>query len=364
MKRLLPIVALALAGCPDAVDQAAKKRIFSSEDPPQAVAAAQEKLPPEDVASNPAVARRVLGMSAAEATERLGPHSYLATVTWEWSAGPRTVRLKETRELQAGSGGISGDFLARQSNSNDQGLEVLRIGGQVYARTTYGKDGAGRFRERKRDRGMAERMRDEAFSAVRDFDQLFRGRLALTAKGTQTIDGRVCWRYDVTLGPPSADASKNLPPLASPRGGADETTLRRRAFFDLREPRTLQGEVFVDAEKSVVVKASMSGRIGVSSDAGDAELRLVLEAALSNIGQAPTLRVPEDFRPDEDKPQGIAAALKRFGIERGDGGTTLPTGGGADAPEPRDEEADEATPEPAPTQAPRPSPKLKPKSAP
>ncbi|MCU0700464.1 MAG: hypothetical protein MUC96_28475 [Myxococcaceae bacterium] len=363
MKRLLPAVvavALAVAGCPDAVDQAAKKRIFSSEDPPQAVAAAQEKLPPEDVASNPAIARRVLGMSAAEATERLGPHTYVATVTWEWSAGPKSVRLKETRELQAGAGGVSGDFLARLSNSNDQGLEVLRIGGQVYARTTYGKDGAGRFRERKRDRGIAERMRDEAFSAVRDFDQLFRGRLALAAKGTQTIDGRVCWRYDVSLGPGSADASKSLPPLASPRGGADDTTLRRRAFFELREPKALQGEVFVDAEKSVVVKASMSGRIGVASDAGDAELRLSLETSLSNIGQPPALKVPEDFLPDEDKPQGIAAALKRFGIERGDGGTPMPVGG---APEPRDDEADEAAdPEPAPKTpvAPAPKPKSKP----
>jgi hypothetical protein len=362
MMRVLPLAALALCftGCPDAVDQAAKKRIFSSEDPPQAVAAAQEKLPPEDVASNPAVARRVLGMSAAEATERLGPHTYVATVTWEWSAGPKTVRLKETRELQAGPGGVSGDFLARLSNSNDQGLEVTRVGGQVYARTTYGKDGAGRFRERRRDRGIAERMRDEAFSAVRDFDQLFKGRLALAAKGTQTIDGRVCWRYDVSLGAPTADAPRGLPALATPRGGADDTTLRRRTFFELREPKTLQGEVFVDAEKSVVVKASMSGRIGVASDAGDAELRLSLDTSLSNIGQAPALKVPEDFLPDEDKPQGIAAALKRFGIERGDGGTPLPAGG---APEPRDEEADEAPAEPDPTPKAEPAPKPKPKPA-
>ncbi len=335
MKRLgsvLLVMLLVLAACPDQVDKAAKKRIFSSEDPPQAVAAAQEKLPPEDVASNPAIARRVLGMSAAEATERLGAHSYTATVTWEWSHGQKTVRLKETRELQAGAGGISGDFLARLTNTNDQGLEVLRLGGHVYARTTYGKDGAGQFRERKRDRGIAERMRDEAFGAMRDFDQLFRGRLTLTAKGTQTVEGRMCWRYDVTLAPAATEPAKSLPQLLAPKGGADETTLRRRAFFDLREPRTLQGEVFVDAERSVVVKANLSGRIGVASDGGDAELRLSLDSSLTNIGRAPELKAPQDFLPDEDKPQGIAAALKRFGIERGDGGTALP-----DSAEPEDE---------------------------
>lgn len=339
MKRLVLLACLALAACPDPVDKAAKKRIFSSEDPPQAVAAAQEKLPPEDVASNPAVARRVLGMSAAEATERLGPHTYAATVNWEWSAGKKTVGLKESRELLAGPGGVSGDFLARLSNVSlggdvGSGVEVLRHSGHVYARTTYGKDGAGQFRERKRDRGIAERTRDEAFGAVRDFDQLFRGRLALASKGTQTIAGRLCWRYDVSLGPPLSGEAKALPPLAAPRGGADATTLRRRAFFDLREPKALQGEVFVDAETSVVIKTSLTGRIGVASDGGDAELRLSLESSLSNIGRAPELKVPADFLPDEDKPQGIAATLKRFGIERGDGGVPAVPAGPA---EPEDE---------------------------
>ncbi|MBL8919506.1 MAG: hypothetical protein JNJ54_11635 [Myxococcaceae bacterium] len=333
MKRFVFASLLALSACPDPVDKAAKKRIFSSEDPPQAVAAAQEKLPPEDVASNPAVARRVLGMGAAEATERIGAHTYAATVTWEWTVGQKTLRLKETRELLAGPGGVSGDFLARQSNTNDQGLEVLRLGGRVYARTTYGKDGAGPYRERRRDRGIAERMREEAYGAVRDFDQLFRGRLALAAKGTQTVEGRLCWRYDVTLGPPLLQEVKPLPALAAPRGGADDTTLRRRAFFELREPKTLSGEVFVDAEKSVVVKTNLTGRIGVASDAGTAELRLALESSLTNIGRAPELKAPTDFLPDEDKPEGIAAALKRFGIERGDGGTLAP----AAPAEPEDE---------------------------
>lgn len=341
MKRFVFATCLALAACPDPVDKAAKKRIFSSEDPPQAVAAAQEKLPPEDVASNPAIARRVLGMSAAEATERIGAHTYTASVNWEWSAGKKTVGLKETRELQAGPGGMSGDFLARLTNTTNagdvgSGLEVLRLGGNVYARTTYGKDGAGQFRERKRDRGIAERMRDEAYGAVRDFDQLFRGRLVLTAKGTQTIEGRLCWKYDVSLGPPLSGDAKPLPPLAAPKSGADDTTLRRRAFFDLREPKTLTGEVFVDSEKSVVLKATMSGRMSVASDGGDAELRLSLTSALTNLGKAPELKAPQDFLPDEDKPQGIAATLLRFGIERGDGGTpaTAPAGGPA---EPEDE---------------------------
>lgn len=333
----LAIIALHLflVACTDPVDKAAKARIFSPEDPPQAVAAAAEKLPPEDVAEKPAVARRVLGMSAAEATERIGPHHYTATVSWEWSAAPdasgkapKNVRLKETRDLLAGPGGVSGDFFASLSNSNNLGLEVLRVGGKVYARSTYGKDGAGRFRQRLRDRGMAERMRDEAFGAVRDFDQLFRGRLKLAAAGTSTYEGRTAWKYVVSLADATVEPPSKLPPLLEPKGGRDETTRRRQAFYDLRAPKSLQGEIYVDAETSVVLKAHLDGRIGVVADGGTADLRLVLDSQMTDIGKAPRIEVPKDFLPDEDKPQGIAAALERFGLRRAgaDGGVSSPGG--------------------------------------
>jgi hypothetical protein len=327
-------LSLCLLACADPVDKAAKKRIFSPEDPPQAVAAASEKLPPQDVADKPAVARRVLGMSAAEATERIGAHKYSAAISWEWSAAGKNVRLKENRELLAGPGGMSGDFFATLSNTNNMGLEVMRVGGKVYARSTYGKDGAGRYRQRLRDRGMAERMRDEAFGAVRDFDQLFRGRLRLAAQGTSSFEGRTAWKYVVTLADASAATSSTLPPVAEPKGGSDDTTKRRRAFYELRTPRTLQGEIYVDADTSVVLKTHLDGRLAVASDGGtDAELRLVLDSTMTEIGKSPRIEVPKDFLPDEDKPEGIAAALKRFGIERAsaaDGGVAGP---GADLPD-------------------------------
>ena len=84
-------LALAAVACQDPVDKAAKARIFSPEDPPKVVASAAEKLPPEDVADNPRVARRILSMDAAEMTERLGPYAYKATVTYEWTGAQGTV---------------------------------------------------------------------------------------------------------------------------------------------------------------------------------------------------------------------------------------------------------------------------------
>ncbi len=314
MKRLLLIAVCALSACKDPVDQAAKKRIFSPEDPPQAVAAASQKLPPEEAADSVTISRRILGMGAAETTERIGPHTYTASINWEWTTAGKNVRLKESRELLSGPGGVSGDFIARMTNTNEQGLEVMRVGGKVYARSTYGKDGAGKLRERKRDRGMAERIRDEASGALRDFDQIFGGRLKLNAQGTSSLEGRTAWKYAVTLAEATPETVK-LPPLATPKT-PDETTVRRQLFYDARAPRSLQGEVYVDAATSVVLKARLDGRVGVKTKDTDSELHLVIESALTGIGKAPLIEPPKDFLADEDKPDGIAAALLRMGIER------------------------------------------------
>ena len=344
-----PVSAAALAalllagpGCTcgsDPVDKAAKERIFSPEDPPQVVSSAQEKLAPQDVATDPRVARRVLGMDAAEVTERLGAHRYTATVTTEW-LGPdqQSVTLTETRTLRAGKGGVAGDFHGVLENSRDQGLEVLRVKGQVFARSRYGT-----FRERKRDRGMAERTRAELTGALRDVDALFRGRLQLAPQGTATVEGRTAWRYTVSLAPegtaaPAGEATGELPPLLAPRNGADATTQRRLRFYEKRVPRALEGEVFIDDATSVVLKARLDGRLVVpaTEKEGPAELRLTVEQALTELGQEPGLKVPESFLPDVDKPKGIADALDRFGVPRGgaDAGVAAP---GA-APEPPDDE--------------------------
>jgi hypothetical protein len=307
---------LLLCTCVDPVDAAAKKRIFSAEDPPQAVARASENLAPERVADTAEIARRVVQMGAAEATERLGAHRYQATILWEWNTGVlKPVKLVETRTLNAGAGGLSGDFSASLSNSNNQGLEVVRVNGKVYARTTYGRNGASQFRERKRDRGTAERLREETFGALRDFDQLFRGQMKLTPQGTVTFDNRLAWKYVASLGPSANENGKSLPPLVTPNAGVDATSKRRKAFFDQRKPKTLSGEVFVDAKASVVLSAKLDGRMTVEGSEA-AELHLSLDLAMSNIGGAVTVSAPTSPLPDEDKPAGIAAALERFGVER------------------------------------------------
>lgn len=338
--------ALALLGCTsDSTDKAAKKRIFSPEDPPKAVASAKEKIPSDGLGGDAALARRVLQMGAAETTERLGPHRYQATVKFEWAVSGRTgeLALTESRTVLAGPGGVGGDFHAQVQNSRDQGLEVIRARGGVYARSRYGK-----FRERRRDRGMAEREREEVFGALRDFDAMFHGRIQLQDTGVVAHENRPAHRYQASLGPPvELPAAAALPPIPEPKGGVDPFTQARRQFADKREPQELTGWVLVDEETSAVLRAKLDGKIkvpAVSEEQREAVVRLGLDSAVSGVGEDPQIQPPKDFLPDEDKPEGIADALDRFGVPRGaagvDGGTapaTKPTASSEAADEPDDD---------------------------
>jgi len=93
------------------------------------------------------------------------------------------------------------------------------------------------------------------------------------------------------------DADVDLPQLLAPKNGADDTTKRRQHFYQARTPRTLQGEVYVDAQTSAVLKARLDGRLGVQSEEANAELHLVVESARSGIGRPPLIELPKDFLP-------------------------------------------------------------------
>jgi len=315
--RLLTAGLVLLAACTDPVDRAAKERIFSPEDPPPVVASAKESLDVQKLASDPTLAHRVMDMGPAEVTERLGPHHFSAEVSFEWGAGKERVKLTETRLLDSAAGGVAGDFHARIDNSRDQGLEVVRARGQVFARSKYGK-----YRLRLRDRGMAERTRDEAAGALRELDGLFHGRLELALDGPTTVEGRPAVRYTLRLAEPAATARSprgELPPaVAYARGGLDEDSSRRQYFLDQRQPKRLSGELVVDTATAVVLRAHLDGALSVPGGQGmaPAQLHVLLDQRIRDVGRPVSIQVPEGHLPDADKPEGIADALDRFGIQR------------------------------------------------
>jgi pimeloyl-ACP methyl ester carboxylesterase len=315
--RLLIAGLVFLAACSNPVDRAAKERIFSPEDPPAVVASAKESLDAQKLASDAKLAHRVVDMGSAEVTERLGPHRFSAEVSFTWTAGKDSVKLNETRLLESAAGGVAGDFHARLDNSRDQGLEVVRSRGQVFARSKYGK-----YRLRLRDRGMAERTRDETAGALRELAGLFQGRLQLALEGPTSVEGRPAIRYTVQLADASASGKvvrgETPPAVAYARGGLDDDTARRQRFIEHREPKKLSGEVVVDAATAVILRAHVDGTLAVSGDktVAPAQLHVLLDERIKDVGKTIDIKPPEGHLPDADKPEGIADALDRFGIQR------------------------------------------------
>jgi len=302
-----------LWACSNEADKLAKKRIFSPEDPPLAVAAAQEVLQAEALATQTELVQRVVHMGIAETTERLGAHQFTAKLRMEWIGNQRRQALTEERVLLSAQGGVSGDFYARLRNGRGQGYDILRIGHQVFAKNQHGT-----YRQRLRDRGMAERMRQEAFGVLGEVDELFEHRLLLRADGKEVVEGRQAHRFQVALGgnPREEKTKTALPPKWEPRKDLSESSRLRLSFFERRIPETLEGKLWVDADTAVVLKAELQGSLRVPEGEAISTVLIRLATHMEQIGKDPRLIIPETFIPDEDKPQGIAAALERFGLGR------------------------------------------------
>lgn len=300
-----------LLACTDPVDKAAKQRVFSAEDPPKAKLAATEPIDATKLASDPSLAHRVLTMGPGEAFERIGAHRFTANVSFTWKDGKRQIRLNEERVLeQAGAD----EFALSQENDRDQGLEVVRTGSRTYSRSKYLK-----FRERLRDRGQAEKLREDTFTALRSASNILGGRLAVAPDGEGTISGRAASRYKFVLAasPLVPPTPSELPPIEYPAGGPDPDTQRRIDFEEKRVPKSVKGTLWVDKETGVPLQSELAAVVSAPGNEGaEVTLELRMKTALKVLGDTLVIKPPEDFLPDEDKPDGVAAALKRFEIEK------------------------------------------------
>ncbi len=322
--------ALPLLGCPDPVDKAAKKRIFSPEEPPKAVLAAAEPIDLNMLASDPALTRRVLGMSAHEAVERIGPHKFTATASFDWSWLGQKVSLSEKRKLEQLS---AQEFHLYTENDRDHGLELLRTAGQTFAKSRYHK-----YRERKRDRGQTDKLREDAFQALRSADAILGHRLALSPDGEEHVRGRVARRFIFKLADAAhagLDENRDLPAPQFPSAGPDPDTKRRLDFATLRLPKSVEGRIWIDSETGVPLKSTLTAVVtGPKEIQGESSLTLSVQTELTVVEKDKlALAVPKDYLPDEDRPDGIAAAVDRFGVQRSDAGTPGSTAGAQDEPE-------------------------------
>ncbi len=314
------VVAFVLAGCPDAADRDAKRRILSSApELPLAARMAQSPIEAHKLAEDPVLLRRVLHLTALEAAERLGPFKLEAQVSFDWQRGPELVKLSEDHLVLVRPGG---DYHVRVNNDRQQGMELIRAGG-----TTYGRSRFGRYRVRARDQGRGEEALDDAFGLLRTFDEMVNGRLRLSRPTAAEHLSRRAVRYEAGLGsatPSVADPA--VPPVQYAKDGPTEATALRLKFAERKEPRVVSGEVWIDEATGVPLKAELVGRISAPGE-GQSEAKLALRIRFAVVAQGDSVVVvaPKSPLPDEPKPAGVAAALARFGLAPGpDGGMTPP----------------------------------------
>ena len=331
LRRLLP-AALALlaasASCRREVDQQAKARIFSPEQPTGAQAEAAEKLDARKLGDDGALAARVLRMGRDEATHRLGAHKVQSKVTFNWIRGPQPLLadggVDGSNAVQATEDAAlvqtaAGDFQLKLQNDHNRGFELVQAQGGVYVRGLFGP-----FRKRRTDRTDPARLRDQALSALATFDRLARG-LKLRPAGDARVGNRTAVKYEVSgsgarLG---NDDPRDLPLVQYPEPpagqvgkalGPDPDTARRLELFEREQPIAVSGTLLVDEATCAPLSADLTGRFRVTGqkDAPAADLELRVTMGTSDVGAALNVKVPA-FEPDPSTPHAVKDPLRFLG---------------------------------------------------
>lgn len=305
------LVAILLSACSNPDDQAAKERIFSPEDPPRVLQAAQETLEPASLQQRPPMVERIFSISAREAAFRIGPHHQEVKARFSWSREGKTVGLSEDRKVIVEPGG---DFHVRIENDGGQGMEWIRVGGVSYSRSRHAK-----FRERRRDRGSSEHVLEDAYASLRTFHRVVHGAMKLSLSGSETIEGRRAHRYEVALGEPWERKDEDLPPVIFPKGGPDEDTRLRLEALEKGKAVSLRGTLWVDEETAVPLKADLKSTVEVTGTQGVSSLEFAVLLTVGTIGAKTGLQVPEHLE-DAPRPPGAVGVLKAYDLKREEAG--------------------------------------------
>ena len=325
LRKLAPLAAIAVCvafACKRSEDEAAKKRIFSPEEPVGVLAEAREPLDARNLEDAKA-AQRVLGMPRAEIAQRLSSYKAQTRVQFAWfrgaglpDGGSEASLAEETSVDQA----KNGDFELRLTNDHNQGFEMVWVKGEVFVKGLFGP-----YRKRRTDRTDVSRVREQSLAALPTFDRLARG-LKLKQAGETTVEGRKVVKYTVAGFGARAGTrdQRDLPPIEYPTSGGktsgpDPDTARRLELWEKEEPVRVSGTVVVDAETAAPIGCDLKGHFRVPSQGESgptAELDLHAALVTKSIGKDPKVAAPE-WEPDSSVPHAVKDPLRFLRKEPG-----------------------------------------------
>jgi antitoxin component of MazEF toxin-antitoxin module len=230
-------------------------------------------------ATDPVALVRALRLPHHRVAELLGPHVFHATssvdvaVAGGEGVGAPAEKLDVTARIEYAD---ATRFHAVVENSADYGREIILSDGHLYLRPRYGA-----FHRRAPENEQEPAgWRDDIFSELSGHLQLFATGLAVRDGGAIDVAGRPARRIELSR----ASEPRQVRVGASPQ----------RAWRSSAEVESLSGEILLDSQTGVPLRARIEGVVNARRDERPVRIHVIVEHAIEAIGQPVTITVPPE----------------------------------------------------------------------
>jgi hypothetical protein len=235
-----------------------------------------EPVDVERAAADPAALVRAVRVPHHRVGQSLGPHVFRATssvdVTVSGGSEPDAhEKLDVTARIEYAE---PQRFRALVENSADYGREIILTDGQLYLRPRYGAF----HRRPPGDEHEPAGWRDDIYGELAGHLELLAVGLAVRDGGAADVGGRPARRIELAR----AEVPRELRTAASPQ----------RAWRSTIEVESLSGEIFLDRETGVPLRARLEGVARARRDQRLVRMHVVVEHSIEAIGQAVAITAP------------------------------------------------------------------------
>jgi hypothetical protein len=243
--------------------------------------ASADPVEPVDVdsaASDPDALMRAVRVPHRRVGESLGPHVFHATSSVDVTVtGGNEPEAHEKLDVTARIEYADGQrFRALVESSGDHGREIILVDGHLYLRPRHGAF----HRRPATDEHEPAGWRDDIYAELAGHLELLAPGLSVRDGGAADVAGRPARRIELSR----AETPRELPAAASPQ----------RAWRSTVEVESLSGEIFLDRETGVPLRARLEGVAHARRDQRLVRMHVVVEHAIEAIGQAVAIAPPPE----------------------------------------------------------------------
>lgn len=324
--RLTPLLLLLAACAEDRAEESLRTALQAAE--------AAGRAPPltADALSEPGGLAAALARDFAEAAPALSGLRY--SLTARFAVGDPSGEEVLLAEITSITLGTDGAFaVARRTEGAAQGEGVVQDGmacwwvaGRYYTARAHGPATSVPVRADEPARCLAP-----ALDSLTGFLLPFADRITVTVRGPRAVAGREGLAAAIRLRPSGDEPPPNVP-LAWAEGGSPAPPSPRRPLFETRlAPRSIEGELVLDAETGAPLEARLDGRFALRKANRDAALTASLRLSVAEATDA--LVPPAEVRVHDPRRRIFEDRRVLLGEHRkGPGRTAAPLPGPGDAP--------------------------------